>query len=304
MNIIVTLLLLAFWHYIFLYKINFSLFYNTIKQMLKLEVSNIKPKKIVVFDLDETLGCFNEIGIFWDALEQYNGHNLFKEQLFDVLDLFEDFLRPNILKILEFVKEQKSKNVCDHVMIYTNNQGPKSWVKMLSDYFNMKINYELFDKIIAAFKIKDKVIEMCRTSHAKSVEDLIRCTKIPSNTEICFIDDQFHPLMEEDNVYYINVKPYFFSLPYEIMAERYYDAFMKKTQVDKNDFIHSIVTNMNRYIYVVRHKSELEQNTDKVVSKQLLIHLENFFKKGRSKNTRKQKSSIKSKTTRKKNMFI
>jgi hypothetical protein len=272
--------------------------------MLKLEDSNSKPKKIVVFDLDETLGCFNEIGIFWDALEQYHGHNLFKEQLFDVLDLFEEFLRPNILKILEFVKEQKMKNVCDHVMIYTNNQGPKSWVKMLSDYFNMKINYDLFDKIIAAFKIRDKVIEMCRTSHAKSVEDLIRCTKIPNNTEICFIDDQFHPLMEQDNVYYINVKPYFFSLPYETMAERYYDAFMKNTSVDINDFIHSIVTTMQRYNYFVRSKSDLEQNTDKVVSKQLLIHLENFFKKGRTKNTRKQKSSIKSKTTRKKNMFI
>lgn len=272
--------------------------------MLKLEVSNIKPKKIVVFDLDETLGCFNEIGIFWDVLEQYNGYNLFKEQLFNVLDLFEEFLRPNIFKILEFVKEQKINNVCDHVMIYTNNQGPKSWVKMLSDYFNMKINYELFDKIIAAFKVKDKIIEMCRTSHAKSVEDLIRCTKIPSNTEICFIDDQFHPLMEQDNVYYINVKPYFFSLPYETMAERYYDAFMKNTHIDKNDFVHNIVTNMKRYIYVVRQKSDLEQNTDKVVSKQLLIHLENFFKKGRSKNTRKHKSSIKSKMTRKKNMFI
>ena len=108
----------------------------------------------------------------------------------------------------------------------------------------------------------------------------------------------------DDNVYYINVKPYFFSLPYEIMAERYYDTFMKKTQVDKKDFVYSIVTNMKRYNYVVRHKSELEQTTDKVVSKQLLIHLENFFKKGRSKNTRKHKSSIKSKTTRKKNMFI
>jgi hypothetical protein len=273
--------------------------------MLKLEQSNTKPKKIVVFDLDETLGCFNEIGIFWDALEQYHGHNLFKEQLFDVLDLFEEFLRPNILKILEFVKEQKMKNVCDHVMIYTNNQGPKSWVKMLSDYFNMKINYELFDKIIAAFKIRDKVIEMCRTSHAKSVEDLIRCTKIPNNTEICFIDDQFHPLMEQDNVYYINVKPYFFALPYETMAERYYNAFIKNTQEDgKRAFVDSIVASMKRYNYFVRSKSELEQNTDKVVSKQLLIHLENFFKKGRTKNTRKQKSSIKSKTTRKKNMFI
>jgi len=272
--------------------------------MLKLEASNIKPKKIVVFDLDETLGSFNEIGIFWEALEHYHGHNLNKETLFDVLDIFEDFLRPNILKILEFVKEQKLKNLCDHVMIYTNNQGPKSWVKMLSDYFNMKLNYDLFDKIIAAFKIRDKIIEMCRTSHSKSVEDLIRCTKIPNNTEICFIDDQFHPLMEQDNVYYINVKPYVFSLPYETMAEHYYSACLKKTQADKSTFVNSIVNTMNRYNYIVQLKSELEQNTDKVVSKQLLIHLENFFKKSRSKNTRKQQAVIKSKTTRKKNLFI
>jgi hypothetical protein len=276
--------------------------------MLKLEVST-KPQKIVVFDLDETLGSFNEIGIFWAALENYYGHSLFKEQLFEVLELFEEFLRPNIMKILTFVKEQKVKNVCDHVMIYTNNQGPKSWVKMISEYFNMKINYELFDKIIAAFKVKNKVIEMCRTSHDKSVEDLIRCTKIPTNTEICFIDDQFHPLMEQDNVYYINVKPYVFSMPYEQMAERYFDAYLKnptgkEKEKEKEDFIHFIVTNMKRYIFTVRHKSDVEQNADKVVSKQLLIHLENFFKKGRTKNTRKHKTNVKSKATRRRNMFI
>ena len=277
--------------------------------MLKLEAT-VKPQRIVVFDLDETLGSFLEIGIFWDALEHFYGHNLFKDRLFEVLDLFEEFLRPNILNILEFVKEQKIKNMCDHVMIYTNNQGPKSWVKMLSEYFNTKLNYDLFDKIIAAFKIRDKVIEICRTSHAKSVEDLIRCTKIPPNAEICFIDDQFHPLMEQDNVYYINVKPYVFSLPYEKMAERYYDAYLQnkhkheKKDTKRADFINSIVTNMMHYNFLVRPKSVVEQEADKVVSKQLLIHLENFFKKGRTKNTRKRKTTLKSKTTRKKNMFI
>ena len=122
--------------------------------MLKLEESNIKPQKIVVFDLDETLGCFNEIGIFWDALEQYQGHKLFKEQFFDVLDLFEEFLRPNILKILDFVKEQKVKKVCDHVMIYTNNQGPRSWVEKISKYFAHKLGGPVFDQIIAAFKVQ------------------------------------------------------------------------------------------------------------------------------------------------------
>lgn len=308
LTIIITLLLILC-HFIFNYKNNFSFYNNTFTNMLqqsqsKLQ-SHVKPLKIVVFDLDETLGCFIELGIFWDSLEKYYGHNLFKEKLFEVLDLFQEFLRPNIFKILEFVKMQKEYKLCDRVMIYTNNQGPKSWVKMLSEYFNSKVEYELFDKIIAAFKIRNKIIEMCRTSHDKSVADLIRCTKIPSNAEICFIDDQYHPLMEQDNVYYINVKPYVFTMPFTEMAERYFNKYIKPTEPEKKDeFIKYIVDHMKEYNLIVREKSVVEQNADKVVSKQLLIHLENFFKKGRSKNTRKHKTQIKSKATRKRNMFI
>jgi len=268
-----------------------------------------KPIKIVVFDLDETLGCFIEVGLFWDALENYYGHNLFKDKFFEVLDIFPEFLRPNIFKILEFIKEQKEKNLCDHVMIYTNNQGPKSWVKMISDYFNTRLGYELFDKIIAAFKVKNKIIEICRTSHDKSVDDLIRCTKIPSNAEICFIDDVFHPLMEQDNVYYVHVKPYIFTMQFETMATRYFDKYLnnsdnKENNVKKLDFIDNIVTFMKRYNFITQEKSDIEQKADKVVSKQLLIHLETFFKKGRTKNTRKQKNQFKSRATRRRSMFI
>ena len=61
---------------------------------------------------------------------------------------------------------------------------------------------------------------------------------------------------------------------------------------------------MKKYNFIVKSKSDLEQNADKIVSKQLLIHLENFFKKGRSKNTRKIKTHIKSTNTRKRNMFV
>ena len=270
--------------------------------MLNSETS-LRPQKIVVFDLDETLGSFYEIGIFWIALEKYYDRILLKEHLFEVMEIFDEFLRPNILNTLAFVKEQKINNECDHVMIYTNNQGPKRWVKMLSDYFNMKLNYELFDKIIAAFKIQDKVIEILRTSHAKSVDDLIRCTKIPSNTDICFIDDQIHPLMEQDNVYYINVKPYSYSLPFEQMAQRYYDAYIKDREL-KTRFVSNIIASMRQSNFIVTHKSDIEQNTDTVVSKQLLIHLENFFKKGRAKNARKHNASAKSKTARKKNTLF
>jgi len=269
-------------------------------------INNNKPKKIVVFDLDETLGSFVELGIFWDALESYYKHNLNNNKLFEVLDLFQTFLRPDILKILQFIKSQKENKKCDYVMIYTNNQGPKSWVKSISEYFNNKLDYELFDKIIAAFKVRNKVIEICRTSHEKSVSDLIRCTKIPTNTEICFIDDQYHSLMEEDNVYYINVKPYLYTIPFKDMAENYFDKYLKNDDKhhDKEAFIKFIVDFMKEYNFIVKNKSEIEQSADKVVSKQLFIHLETFFKKGRNNNTRKRKIKKKHKTTKKRNMFI
>jgi hypothetical protein len=309
----ITSLLLIFSHYIFRCKNNFSLFYKTDHMSIKNKESNAevdsKPLKIVVFDLDETLGCFIEVGLFWNALEHYYGHNLFKDKFYEVLDVFPEFLRPNIFKILAFIKDKKERNLCDQVMIYTNNQGPKSWVKMISDYFNEKLRCELFDKIIAAFKVHNKIIEMCRTSHEKSVDDLIRCTKIPSNAEICFIDDQYHPLMEKDNVYYVHVKPYMFTMPFEDMATRYFDTYMAKSFNkddvinNKNLFVNDIVSFMKTFNFIVRNKSVVEQNADKVVSKQLLIHLEQFFKKGRTKNTRKQKHQVKSRATRKRNML-
>jgi len=266
---------------------------NTTKPVI---MTNTKPLKIVVFDLDETLGCFVEVAMFWEALEAYNVYNLLDERFFEVLDTFPDFLRPKILIILDYLKLKKEKKQCDQIMIYTNNQGPKSWVKLISNYLNNKLNYKLFDKIIAAFKIKGKVVEVGRTSHNKSVDDLVRCTRIPANTEICFIDDQKHHLMVQDNVYYINVKPYEYSMPYEDMASIYYDTFHVKYNIEntKDEFITKIVDSMLRYTtYSTFVKSDDEYNADVVVGKQMLIHLEDFFRNGRSQNTRRRRKTVK-----------
>ena len=262
-------------------------------------INSAKPNKIIVFDLDETLGCFTEIGIFWEALENFYGTNLLNESFYDVIDLFSDFLRPNIINILEYVKNKKINNECDKIMIYTNNQGPKSWVTMISNYFNNKIGYKVFDNIIAAFKIGGKIIEFNRTSHDKSVEDLIRCTRISPNTEICFIDDQYHPLMNMDNVYYINVKPYIYSMPYEEMAEKYYNRHKDNIKVKKEEFINFIINFMKQYNYPVKNKSKDETELDKIVSKKIVIHLEEFFKKDKKQNTRKRKN-VKNRLTKRK----
>jgi len=269
------------------------------------EDKNLKSLKIVVFDLDETLGSFNEMGIFWETLEKYYGHTLVEEKLFEVMDLFQEFIRPNIFNILEYIKEKKLSGECDQVMIYTNNQGPKSWVKMISEYFNSKLDFTIFDKIIAAFKVKNKIVEMCRTSHNKSVEDLIRCTKIPADTEICFIDDQRHSLMEQDNVYYINVKPYVYNLPFEEMALRYFNKFLDKDKDkdkdkdnNKHKLINFMVSSMKKYNFTVINKSTVEQDADNVISKQLLIHLEDFFIKEGNKHIKRKQNRTKRISTR------
>ena len=55
-------------------------------------------------------------------------------------------------------------------------------------------------------------VEKGRTSHMKNVPDLIRCSNISENTEICFLDDQYHEGYETPNsVYYINLKPYVYT---------------------------------------------------------------------------------------------
>ena len=60
----------------------------------------MKQKKVVVFDMDETLGSFVQYGIFWDSLQNVFDNTLKDKHFFQILDKYPDFLRPNILSIL------------------------------------------------------------------------------------------------------------------------------------------------------------------------------------------------------------
>ena len=78
-----------------------------------------KPYKIVVFDLDETLGYFTEFGIFCDCLNYYFKNNEYSEKNFnELLNLFPEFLRPKILSILQYLKQKKKENKCYKIIFY------------------------------------------------------------------------------------------------------------------------------------------------------------------------------------------
>ena len=241
--------------------------------------------------------------MFWSILEKFytlKNAILPNNHFYEILDLFNLFLRPNIIKILEFLKEKKINKICDKVMIYTNNQGPKSWTHLIKSYFHHKLDYPLFDKSIGAFKVNGKQIEVCRTSYSKSVSDLINCTKLPANTKFCFIDDQHHPDMEHKNVIYLNVKQYVYNYKFSHMIETYFNKFSKKILkvTTKQNYIDYFKHHSQGYKYDKLHKSDLEQDVDNVIGKKIIEHLERFFKAKKTDKKSRKKYKLKFNYTR------
>jgi len=250
--------------------------------------------KIVVFDLDETLGYFTQYGIFWDSLIKYvkttNNPQLTQTDFNDILDLYPEVLRPNIINILNYLKEKKLSNCCHKMMIYTNNNGPKEWAHHIIKYFEKKINYKLIDQLIAAFKVNGKAFEICRTTQSKTHKDLIKCTKIPANSEICFLDDTFYPEMSNENIYYINIKPYYHDLQFDSMIQKFKDSSVgKKLIADDTDFEEKMMEQIKLYKYVCIDKDSDDYEIDKILGKQIIAHLRDFFNKAKRTKTQKNR---------------
>ena len=238
--------------------------------------------KVVVFDLDGTLGDFGNVGTVWFSLQNYHKGKLPDSAFYALMDIFPEFLRPNIFAILSYLKRKKIDHKLRKVYIYTNNQGPKSWSVLIKNYFNHKIGYKLFDGVVGAFKVEGKIIEPCRTSNAKRYDDFIKCTRLSKKTQICFIDDQYHEEMINDHVYYIYIEPYLLNLPLDELIRRYlsHEAGFDRSVLR--------VLGTNRTVGVKSHVTE----DDKLVSKHLMTHLQRFLRV--SQGTLKHKVSRKS----------
>jgi len=277
-------------------------------------ITDMKPIKIVVFDLDETLGYFTELGIFWDSLNAYiktkNINYELDQSIFNkVLDLFKEFIRPNILSILSYLKYKKQTRACHSVLIYTNNQGPKEWASYIKHYFETKIKFPLFDKIIGAFKVNGKKYELCRTSHEKTINDLLKCSKLPANTEICFLDDVLYPEMSGKNIYYIKVNPYIHDIAFDQMIQRFSNSNILEKLDSDGDFENFMINYMEQYDYKYIEKPKEEYEIDEIITKKTMFHLQTFFNKNwndqqHSKSlTNKKKQSIRNKTSKKTKRF-
>ena len=210
-----------------------------------------KKGKYIVFDVDETLGYFSQLGAFMDALSFYNkdfSGSVF-ERFNEILDLYPEFIRPKMIETLKYIHKKKTSGKCSGVFIYTNNQGPRLWVQHIAKYFDYKVgntevnsresshdsyHNQLFDKIIAAYMINGKVVEPGRTTQNKIYDDLLRITGISPQAEVCFVDDLNHPDMRHENVLYLNIKPYVKTLPVAEMIQRYLKSYLSNSIASRN----------------------------------------------------------------------
>ena len=217
-------------------------------------------KKVIVFDLDETIGHFEEFGRFIDGLAALHEGDVFaktyKHDAFDsitqkhfkgLLDLYPEFFRPRIFSVFKNLIKQKKKDKNLQIVIYTNNMGPRSWTLYIKKYIEDKIKYKLFDKIITGYRPGEK--GNCRTTHNKTRKDLIKCNHLDNNALILFFDDQYHPHMHHKNIDYIHLYPYRLNIPFVEMSLRFLKAnkrgrfgknFEFTDKITQTDFINTI----------------------------------------------------------------
>ena len=250
------------------------------------------PSKVVVFDLDETLGSFGDLFLLWTGIQHI--HPEF-DSFTEALDIYPEFLRTGIFAILQFLYKKKKTGECEKIFIYTNNQCPPSWVSLLMDYFQQKMNPTptptitegtnhqkvvltegtiLFDKVIGAFKIGNMPFEISRTTNKKTYSDLIRCTMLPKNTEFCFIDDTEYNKMKHDKIYYIKPKPYIHSLSVQEIVDRWQTTFSGRYLILPS-YWYSWFSMHNRNGYLLKQTEEI--GIHKQVSEKLMFHIREFF---------------------------
>jgi hypothetical protein len=179
------------------------------------------PPRVIVFDMDETLGHFVQLGGFWDAVEQAHGRLLNLDHFIEVMELYPEYVRPGMAQLLGQLVEARAAGIISGIAMYTNNQGPEAWARGIAAYFDKQVGVPVFDMIIPAYMARGERVASCRTSHEKSPSDFLRCTGMPPQTHICFVDDQYHRPMTGNGIYYIRAPEHVATLMPHELAGRY-----------------------------------------------------------------------------------
>ena len=252
--------------------------------LVKRHGEDASSQKHFVFDLDETLGSFNELYEICKATSVAT--NELRSVLYDLLKIFPEFMRSGIVTILKFLHGKKKSGEFGHLYLYTNNQCGREWTENLVHAIEDVANTaNLFDHIICAFKVNNVVVETTRTTHWKTWKDFIRCTLLPHTAHICFIDDTYFPYMKRDRVFYLQPRPYHHRLSLPDIAERlksvdfilgnssYQQSSKKRTTNDSS----SLLSRWSSQPAVPEDEMQEKHEEEEEVSQRLLYYLGEFF---------------------------
>jgi hypothetical protein len=244
--------------------------------------------RIAVFDMDETLGTFSDLSEFIYTLARIlklvhiNPDKVIRDNFNAIVDLYPEVLRPKIMDIMQFLVKMKRIHKCEHVMIYTNNTGPREWTESIKNYFNYKSGVSLFDRVIGAFKRPNgEPVEVRRTSHDKTYNDLVRCTNLEGNIEVFFVDDRAHPGMHTSNVYVIEVKPYERRIEQSVFIKRFMSSPLYHSLGIATS--QTAISKLNRILEKENEKKEQllytddEREVDALVGETILEKVKWFF---------------------------
>jgi hypothetical protein len=267
-----------------------------------------RAKKVVVLDLDETLGSFVDLEILWSLIKRYNKKYI-SIHFNDVLDIYPEFLRYGLRSILQYIANKKKNGECYKLFVYTNNQVGQHWTNLIINYLNNYITTEftLFDQIINAFKINNIQVELNRTSHKKTHDDFIRCTLLPKSTTIFFVDDVSYSDMQKEKIYYIKPMPYNHHLSTNEIINRFiyskYGIILLPRDSIKNafkaEYIELCMKNGTYHMYTNTTKAILEN--DVLISQKIMYHLKEYFLLTNKKNKTCKRKSVSFSFTRKRN---
>ena len=274
--------------------------------------AKMQKHKYFVFDLDETIGSFQDLYLLCNILnfvQRKCKKKMFENALDiidDLLDLYIEFFRPGIFHILRYIHLKKKQKICDGFFIYTNNQCiPETWAKYIMDYLEKKLKLtNLVNNIVLSFKVNNKIVERKRTTQNKIYDEFVKCVLISDQSDICFVDNALYTKMKQDSVYYIQPSPYYHFLSFQTILNRFFDSGIGKKFLTSMDNSKVNITKMIMEKYKQNEKivpllnNAKNKNYYLDVSKKLMYHIREyiFFKNEKTPKTLKRRKNKKSGT--------
>lgn len=246
-------------------------------------------QKLVVFDLDETIGDFYMFYNFWRFLQQqyeyspqYSsdpGYILAQPAMNQLLDLYPEFFRPGIFIIFQYLQHKKSSGALANLWLYTNNTLSPKFPIFIQQYIHYFIGYPLFDNIILTLSILNRRVDERRVHKEKEYADFIHCYGLFDNGDICFVDNDYHEGMVHRQIFYIKPSAYRHGLSFDILVERFMGTSMSPILFSHMDSS-QVLFLLTRYMQTNQIQSNCgtsHPNAEFQISRRLLSYIKQFF---------------------------